>query len=114
VSSHACCRRYMGLKGPTWSAHQVSRKWAVHHGRLGLTRGQVYPLAHTAANTAPGDMGSRVRRTPIALWMALAIAAIGGTRGTSPAPRTPKGWPGLGTSTITVSIIGRSTLVGMR
>src|SRR5262252_6195383 len=82
--------------------------------RLFYLSAQVYPLAHNAANTAPGDMGSRVIRTPIALWMALAIAAIGGTRGTSPAPRTPKGWPGLGTSTITVSIIGRSKLVGMR
>ena len=37
--------------------------------------------------------------------MALAMAAIGGTIGTSPTPRTPKGWPGLATSTITVSIV---------
>ena len=50
----------------------------------------------------------------MALWMALAIAAMGGTMHTSPTPRIPNGWPGFAISTITVSIIGRSKLVGMR
>ena len=50
----------------------------------------------------------------MAAAMALPTAAGGGTMGTSPTPRTPKGWPGLGTSTITVSIMGRSRAVGMR
>ena len=36
------------------------------------------------------------------------------TSDTSPTPRTPNGCPGFGTSTITVSIIGRSSAVGMR
>ena len=60
-----------------------------------------------------GDMGSLVSRTPMALWMALAMAARGGTMGDSPTPRIPKGWRGLGTWMITVSIIGRSTVVGI-
>ena len=46
--------------------------------------------------------------------MAFATAAGGGTIFASPTPRTPKGCSGSGTSTITVSIIGRSRLVGMR
>ena len=33
---------------------------------------------------------------------------------TSPTPRTPNGWSGLGTSTRIVSIFGRSKQVGMR
>ena len=53
-------------------------------------------------------------RTPVASWMALASAARGGAMFASPTPRTPNGWPGLFTSTITASIIGRSRLVGMR
>ena len=34
--------------------------------------------------------------------------------GASPTPRTPKGWTGIATSTITVSIIERPKLVDMR
>lgn len=59
-------------------------------GQKGLSL-LAYALSHNSASTAPGDMGSRVMRTPTALEMALAIAAIGGTRDTSPTPRTPKG-----------------------
>src|SRR5438132_1148340 len=43
-------------------------------------------------------------RTPIACDTALAIAASGGTMTTSPAPRTPNGCRGFGTSTMTVSM----------
>ena len=59
-------------------------------------------------------MGSSVNRMPMASWMAFAIAAMGGTIGTSPTPRAPKGCLGFGTSTTTVSIIGRSDATGMR
>ena len=41
-------------------------------------RGLFY-FAVSAASTFGGDIGRSVRRLPIALWMALAIAAIGGT-----------------------------------
>ena len=41
-------------------------------------------------------------------------AAGGATIGVSPTPRTPYGCAGLGTSTMIVSIIGRSKAVGMR
>ena len=40
----------------------------------------------------------------MALWMALAIAAIGGTMLASAMPFTPYGWFGFGTSTSTHSI----------
>ena len=53
-------------------------------------------------------------RMPIASAIALATAAIGGTIGTSPTPRAPNGWRGFGTSTMTVSIIGRSEATGTR
>jgi hypothetical protein len=36
-----------------------------------------------------GDIGSSVKRMPVALAMALATAAMGGTMGVSPTPRTP-------------------------
>ena len=66
------------------------------------------------ANTFGGDMGRSLSRTPTALETAFATAAIGGMIGTSPTPRTPKGWFGLGTSTSTVSIIGKSDATGHR
>src|SRR5437879_5133161 len=71
-------------------------------------------FSHIAFRMAPGDMGSLVIRTPMAWEMALARAARGGMMGTSPTPRSPKGWRGLGTSTSTVSIMGMSRVVGMR
>ena len=61
-----------------------------------------------------GLIGRSVIRRPIAPWMALAIAGVGGTILASPTPLTPKGWSWLATSTITVSIMGMSRLVGMR
>jgi hypothetical protein len=51
---------------------------------------------------------------PVAARIALATAAIGGTIGTSTTPRTPNGWRGFGTSTITASIIGKSDATGTR
>src|ERR1700687_4486392 len=69
-------------------------------------------LCRIAFSTRPGDIGSSVIRTPTALAIALATAAGGGTIETSPTPREPIGWPGAGTSTMQVSIIGRSRHVG--
>src|SRR5205823_6576552 len=46
-------------------------------------------IVPAASSTAPGDIGRRLIRTPIALWIALQSAAGGGTIGTSPTPRTP-------------------------
>src|SRR5262249_3697403 len=42
-----------------------------------------------AFNTLGGDIGSSLKRTPVALATALATAAMGGTMGVSPTPRTP-------------------------
>src|SRR6266536_253176 len=75
--------------------------------------GQAF-LLQRASMTAAGFIGKRFIRTPAARWIAFAIAAGGGTLLASPTPRAPNGCPGFGTSTITVSIIGRSRLVGMR
>src|SRR5262249_27871241 len=50
------------------------------------------PLARAASRpfrTLGGDIGSSVKRTPVALATALATAAMGGTIGVSPTPRTP-------------------------
>ena len=70
--------------------------------------------ASKAARTFGGDIGKSGMRRPVALRMALAMAAIGGTIGTSPTPRAPNGWRGFGTSTSTVSIIGMSDATGTR
>ncbi len=45
--------------------------------------------ASSAADSFGGDIGKSVMRTPVASAMAFPIAAIGGTIGTSPTPRTP-------------------------
>ena len=50
---------------------------------------------------------------PVASDTALAIAGVGGTILASPTPLTPNGCPGLATSTMTVSIIGKSKEVGI-
>ena len=60
-----------------------------------------------------GVSGSSVRRTPVASWMALAMAAGAGMMGGSPTPRAPKGPEGDGTSTMMVSILGRSAAVSL-
>ena len=44
---------------------------------------------HSASSTLPGVMGRLVRRWSVAAPTALAMAASGGTMGTSPTPRTP-------------------------
>ena|SRR5919106_3073797 len=57
---------------------------------------QVLPLpapfafaSSSAFSTFGGDMGSSVKRMPVAAAIAFAIAAMGGTIGVSPTPRTP-------------------------
>ncbi len=48
------------------------------------------PRASSSAfKTLGGDIGSSVKRMPVACSIALAMAAIGGTIGVSPTPRTP-------------------------
>ena len=61
-----------------------------------------------------GDIGSSFILIPTELETALAIAAKGGQIEVSPTPLTPYGCPGLGTSTITVSILGKSEATGIR
>jgi hypothetical protein len=63
--------------------------------------------ASRAATILGGDIGNAVRRRWMALSIALAIAAIGGTMLTSPTPLAPKGWPGFGTSTSTDDLFAR-------
>ncbi len=80
----------------------------------GTTPQLPYFAAVSAASTFGGDMGSSVRRRPVAWRTALATAAMAGTIGTSATPRTPWGCLSLGTSMTTESIIGRSEATGMR
>src|SRR5712691_12327496 len=95
--------------------HPVGRHDVLSHGSRSALADYTSPFfSHIAFRMAPGDMGSLVIRTPMAWEMALARAARGGMMGTSPTPRSPKGWRGLGTSTSTVSIMGVSRVVGMR
>ena len=55
----------------------------------GRTYSSAAACSSTALRTLGGDMGSSVIRMPMASWMAFAIAAMGGTIGTSPTPRAP-------------------------
>ena len=49
-----------------------------------------FALASSSAfSTLGGDMGRSAKRIPVASAMALAMAAMGGTMGVSPTPRTP-------------------------
>ncbi len=66
------------------------------------------------ARTTSGPQGERRVVTMLFCDVTGSTAAMGGTKETSPTPRTPRGWPGLATSTITVSIMGRSKLMGIR
>ena len=71
-------------------------------------------LLEGAFRTLGGDIGSSVKRMPVAFSIALAIAPSGGTIGVSPTPRTPYGCFGFATSTRIASIIGTSEATGMR
>ena len=73
-----------------------------------------HPQADKAASSRGGDIGSSVIRLPVAISIALAMAAIGGQMFTSPTPFAPYGCVGFGTSTSTASIIGRSEATGQR
>src|SRR6266545_7810847 len=78
---------------------------------------RVYPPFFARAssisfNSFGGDIGNDRGRTPMHWPIALAIAAMVGTTGTSPTPRKPYGWRGFGTSTISVPIIGTSDATG--
>ena len=72
------------------------QRWRKDHARhvRALARGAYSAAARgvaasSAAESRGGDIGSSVMRTPVLRAMALPIAAIGGTIGTSPTPRTP-------------------------
>jgi hypothetical protein len=68
----------------------------------------------SAFKTFGGDIGSSVKRIPVACSIAFAMAPSGGTIGVSPTPRTPYGCFGFATSTRIASIIGTSDATGMR
>src|SRR5262249_41522062 len=72
------------------------------------------PRSLSAFRTFGGDIGSSVKRMPVAFSIALAMAPSGGTMGVSPTPRTPYGWRGFATSTRIASIIGTSDATGIR
>ena len=79
--------------------HDDARRGAPRRGRSSRTGHALRGTAHSAASRGAaassaadsrgGDIGNSVMRTPVARAMALPIAAIGGTIGTSPTPRTP-------------------------
>src|SRR5262249_51602473 len=79
------------------SASRTSVGWATAvvgacPSDLGFDQSLAVPLARAssrALRTLGGDIGRSVKRTPVALAIALAMAAIGGTIGVSPTPRTP-------------------------
>jgi hypothetical protein len=48
-----------------------------------------FPASFNARNTFSGLSGNVLTRTPVALKIALAIHAIGGTQAISPAPLAP-------------------------
>src|SRR6185369_7186875 len=73
----------------------------------------VTPFSFSALSTLGGDIGSSVKRMPVAASIALAMAPSGGTIGVSPTPRTPSGCLGFGTSTRIGSIIGTSEATGI-
>ena len=61
-----------------------------HHSRHAVVaQALLRPLSLSAFNTLGGDIGSSVKRMPVAFSIALAMAPSGGTIGVSPTPRTP-------------------------
>ena len=61
-----------------------------HHSRhAGLAQALLRPFSLSALSTLGGDIGSSVKRMPVAFSIALAMAPSGGTIGVSPTPRTP-------------------------
>src|SRR5262245_14975575 len=72
------------------------------------------PRSFSALSTLGGDIGSSVKRMPVAFSIALAMAPSGGTIGVSPTPRTPYGCWGFATATRIASILGTSEATGMR
>ena len=60
-----------------------------HHSRHACSQALLRPFSLSAFNTLGGDIGSSVKRMPVAFSIALAMAPSGGTIGVSPTPRTP-------------------------
>ena len=71
--------------------HRRGRRRKRRRRPVSFSGASAYPpfWLHSSSSTAPGDIGRLSIRTPTAAWMALAMAAMGGTIGTSPTPRTP-------------------------
>ena len=87
---------------------------ALLRGQSRQRAGAAVRLARLSSTIRSGVSGSWVIRTPMASWTALAIAAGAGMIGGSPTPRAPKGPAGAGTSTMIVSMLGRSAAVSFR
>ena len=71
--------------GPCQAGYRTRKP---HRRESGQSR-YASPALRNACKTWLGDMGSSVKRIPVAREMAFAMAAGGGTMGTSPTPRTP-------------------------
>ena len=68
-----------------------------------------------ALSTRSGVKGNSSIQTPVASWIAAAMAGTSGRNGISPRPRAPHGPLGSGTSTMTDStVLGISRTVGRR
>ena len=82
-------------------------------GRVSAALARTGYRAGLVANTSPRST-TAIRYGAGAAGNASTIAAMVGTTGTSPTPRSPYGWRGFGTSTISAPIIGTSDATGMR
>ena len=74
------CSFRKGRGGRRWTCPRYAR-WRQRH--------QLLFCSHCSSRILPGDMGRLRSRSPVASWMPLAMAAMGGTMGTSPTPLTP-------------------------
>ena len=91
----------MGARGaqpPTTGTRRASERRCSSNVRAGaltpaLSLGERGPEGYSSgcscSSSDRGEAGSEVMRRSVASWIAFAIAASGGTIGTSPTPRTP-------------------------
>ena len=76
------------LEGIYLSTNDLGKLYLVSLSQISVF---VYCFSAIALQILAGDIGRVSIRTPTAWWIALAIAAGGGTIGTSPTPRIPIG-----------------------
>src|SRR2546426_5324729 len=79
-----------------------------HHARHAALQAWLIPRSLSALSTLGGDIGSSVKRIPVAASIALAIAPSGGAVGVSATPRTPEGCFGFPTPSRIASSFGTS------